>query len=87
MLASHSCEAKLVFGDHIVLSREGSQQGDPLSAVEFYDAIHPTLHSCDARTKIGYMDDIKLEGQVRIVAADVQTIIDAHSITGLRLNP
>ena len=33
------------------------------------------------------MDDVKLEGQVQIVAADVQTIIDAHSKAGLRLNP
>ena len=29
VLASHSCEAKLMFGEHIVLSRESSQQGDP----------------------------------------------------------
>ena len=87
VLAFHSCEAKLVFGEHIVLSREGSQQGDPLSAVEFCDSIHPTLLSCNTRTKLGYMDDVKLEGQVQIVTADVQTIIDAHSKTGLRLNP
>ena len=33
------------------------------------------------------MDDVELEGQVQIVAADVQTIIDAHSKKGLRLNP
>ena len=78
VLPSHSCEAKLVFVEHIVLSHEGSQQGDPLSAVEFCDAIDPTLLSCDARTKLGYMDDVKLEGQVQIVAADVQTIIVAY---------
>ena len=56
--ASHSCEAKLVFGEHIVLLREGSQQGEPLSAVEYCDPIHPTLLSCDARTKLGYMNDV-----------------------------
>ena len=87
VLASHSCEAKLMFGEHIVLSREGSQQGDPLSAVEFCDAVHPTLQRCEARTKLGYMDDVKLEGKVQVVASEVQAIIDAYPETGLRLNP
>ena len=79
---------KLMFGKHIVQSREGFQQGEtPLSAVEFCDAIHPTLQKCEATTKLGYMDDVKLEGQVQIVASDVQAVIDAYSETGLRLNP
>ena len=87
VFASHSCEANLLFGEHIVLSREGSQQGDPLSEVAFCDAIHPTLLSCNTRTKLAYMNDVKLECQVRIVAADAQKIINAYSKTGLRLNP
>ena len=87
VLASHLCEAKLMFGEHIVLSREGSQQRDPLSAVEFCDAIHPTLKKWEASTKLEYMNDVKLEGQVQVVASDVQAIIDAYSETGLRLNP
>ena len=33
------------------------------------------------------MDDVKLEGQVEVVASDVQAIIDAHSEIGLGLNP
>ena len=87
VLASHSCEEKLIFGEHSVLSREGSQQGDPLSAVEFCGAIHLTIQKCEARTKLEYMDDVKFEGQVQVVASVVQAIIDAYSETGLRLNP
>ena len=30
--AKYSCEPKLVYGNHIILSREGNQQGDPLSS-------------------------------------------------------
>ena len=71
-LASHSCDAKLMFGAHIVLSRDDSQQGDPLSTVEFCDAIHTTLQNCEARTKLGYMVDVNLEGQVQVVASDVE---------------
>ena len=76
-----------MFAEHIVLSRDGSQQGDPMSVVEFCDAIHPTLQKCEARTKLGYMDAVKLEAQVQVVASDVHAIIDAYSETGLRLNP
>ena len=57
------------------------------SAVEFRDAIHPSLQKCEARTKHRYMDDVKLEGQVQVVASDVQAIIDAYSEIGLGLNP
>ena len=84
VLASHSFETELVFVEHIVPSREGSQQGEPLSAVEICDAIHPTLHKCEARTKLEYMDNAKL---VQVVASDVQAILDTYSETGLRLNP
>ena len=87
VLASHSCEAKLMFGEHSVLSHEGSQQGDPLSALEFCDAIHPTLQKCEAGTKLGYIDDVKLKRQFQVVASDVKAIIDAYSETALRLNP
>ena len=52
-----------------------------MGAVEFCDAIHPTVQKCEARTKPGYMDDVKLEGKV--MASDVQAIIDAYSQTGL----
>ena len=82
-LASHPCEAKLMFGEHFVLSCDGFQKGDPLSAVEFCDAIHLTIQKCEARTKLGYMDEFKLEGQVQVVTSDVQAIIDTYSETGL----
>ena len=43
VLASHSCESKLAFGPYTILSREGSQEEDPLSAVDYCDTAQPTL--------------------------------------------
>ena len=40
----------LTYGDDIVISAEGSQQGDPLSGLEFSEAIQPTLLEHEART-------------------------------------
>ena len=35
VLASHSCESKLAFEPYNIVSREGFQQGGPLSAVKY----------------------------------------------------
>ena len=67
-----------MFEEHIVLSREGSQQGDPPSTVELCDAIHHNLQKCEAKTKLGYMDNVKLEGQFQVVASDVQAYDSLH---------
>ena len=66
VLASHSCESKLAFGPYTILSREGSQQGDPLSALEYCDAAQPTLFQAKSQTKLGYIDDLKLKGKCRL---------------------
>ena len=65
---------------------EGSQQGDPLSGLEFFETVHPTLSEGSSRTKLGFVDDFNLEGKVSNVAKDVQRIIDAQVTTGLVLN-
>jgi len=85
--AKYSCEPKLVYGNHIILSREGNQQGDPLSSLEFCDALQPTLSSLKSDIRLGFMDDVTLHGKVDVVAADVETINAASGVTGLVLNP
>ena len=49
-LASHSCESKLAFGHYTILSREGSQQEDPLGVVEYRDAEQPTILKSKSET-------------------------------------
>ena len=70
----------------MIISAEGSQQGDPLSRLEHFDDAQPTLLSTSSRTKLGFVDDTNLEGKISQVANDVQLIIDSHQYTGLRLN-
>ena len=87
VLASHSCESKLAFGPYTILSWEGSQQGDPLSALEYCDAAQPTLLKSKSQTKLGYMDDLKLKGKIHVIASDIDMIVADAARTGLQLNP
>ena len=70
----------------MLISAEGSQQGHPLSGLEFCESVHPTLLEMEVRTTIGFVDDINLEGELSSVAKDVQAIIDSNPMTGLVLN-
>ena len=76
ILSTHSCEFKLTFGPYIILSREGSQQGDPLSGLEFFDTVHPIIAESQSKLKLGYMDDFKLGARIQVVASDIERIID-----------
>jgi len=84
--AAYSCEPILVYGDHLLRSMEGAQQGDPLGSLEFCEAIHPLLVSLRSSVKIGFMDDVTLVGDISTVEADVNTILDHSAETGLQLN-
>ena len=71
---------------NVIISAEGSQQGDPHSDLQFCESIHPTLIEREAQTTLRFVDDIDLEGMVSRVARDVQTIVDSRPQTGLLLN-
>ena len=78
---SLDCYPQLIFVENIIISAEGSQQGDPLSGLQFCESIQPTLTEREAQTTLGFVDDINLEGEVSRVARDVQTIVDSRPQT------
>lgn len=59
-LATYSCGPSLVFGDKLIPSREGSQQGYPLSALVFCDSIQPIINQLDSDLEVGFMDDLSV---------------------------
>ena len=68
----------LTYGDNIIGSVEGSQQGDQLSGLEILcESIQSTLLERETLTAMRFVD----------VARDVQKIVDLHLLTGLILNP
>ena len=69
--ASCSSNPILTVVSQVIHSKEGFQQGDPLSFLGFCDAIHPTLTNLNSDLQIGLMDDFSLSGEVSVVAEDV----------------
>jgi hypothetical protein len=47
----------LSFGDKIILSETGVQQGDPLGPVLFCLALHPVMKSLKSEFNVWYLDD------------------------------
>ena len=85
-LATYECDPTLVYGSHTIPSREGSQQGDPLSSLEFYESIQPILNELDSDLEIGFIDDLSMLSDLFTLAKDVETIVKAETSTKLMLN-
>jgi len=58
--SSYCAPTMLRFGNSIVLSSEGTQQGDPLGALLFCLAVQPLLDSLKSDLVFGNLDDLTL---------------------------
>ena len=83
---SYNQSSILWFGDRIIHSQEGPQQGDPLGPLLFCIALHPLLSSLKSSLNIGYMDDVTLGGHEDVVEKDVAFLSESGASIGLHLN-
>ena len=85
-LATYECDPTLVYDSLTILSREGPQQGDPLSSLEIFESIQPILNELDSDLEIGFIDDLSMSSDLLTLAKKVETIVNAETYTGLKLN-
>jgi len=62
----------LQFGRFVIQSQEGSQQGDPLGPLLFCLPLQPILTQLSSPLTFGYLDDLTLGGESRVVEARAQ---------------
>ncbi len=84
--AAYSNTTILAFNNRVILSQEGTQQGDPLGALLFCATLQPILTCQQCELIFGYMDDVSLGGPENLVAANVKDIEQSCANIGLELN-
>ncbi len=84
--SSYSAPSSLFWGESVISSQEGFQQGDPLGPLLFCLALHRHCMQLCSSLSVMYMDDVSIGGTLEDVQNDLQVIKDAE-ILGLSLNP
>ena len=82
----YSSSSTLFFGDILIQSASGVQQGDPLGPALFSLSIHSLASSLLSKVNIWYLDDGTIGGSTEEVVRDFNTILQSSSSLGLELN-
>ena len=75
------------YGDSVIKSCEGTQQGDPDSPALFSDSIQDLIDSLESKTNLWYLVDGKLSDDCRTVLKDLKKIVEAERTLGLKIKP
>ena len=87
---SHSAYSQpsfLFYGDSVIKSCEGTQQGDPESPALFSDSIQDLIDSLESKINLWYLDDGNLSDDYRTVLKDLKKIVEAERTLGLKIKP
>jgi hypothetical protein len=78
--------SQLFYGQHIISSQRGAQQGDPLGTLIFCLLIHPMAKSLTSELNLWYIDDATLGGDPEDVMKDLDNIVSLSADLGMSLN-
>ena len=87
VLQAYGAPSHLLFGDFLISSEVGLQQGDPLAPALFCLAIQPMIESLSSTLNAHYLDDGTLGDKADVVADDIAQIKQRSAEIGLKLNP
>ena len=85
-MASYGSQSTLLFGNYVITSSCGVQQGDPLGPLLFALAVKHISHSAVCRFTVWYLDDATIGGTTESVITEINRIKNAASLGGLELN-
>lgn len=79
-------ETNLFYGEHVIKSSEGMQQGDPIGPLGFSLAVNKLISNLKSEVNCWYLDDGCLIGTIEQINEDLRTILDHQISLGLILN-
>ena len=82
----YSSNTNLFYGDHVIASAEGMQQGDPLGPLGFSLAINGLITKLKSDLNCWYLDDGCLLGSFQDVQDDFNAILRNQDSFGLAIN-
>ena len=84
--AAYSAPSHLLFGDYIISSQCGVQQGDPLGPLLFSLAVSLISHSSLCQFSVWFLNDSTVGGNSNVVSAKINRVREAASLIDLELN-
>ena len=85
--SAYSQPSSLFYGDSVIKSCEGSQQGDPESPTLFSDSIQDMIDSLESKTNLWYLVDGNLSDDHRTVLKDLKKVLKLKERWDSKLNP
>ena len=86
VLSAYGAPSCLLFGQEIIQSAEGVQQGDPLGPLLFCLTIHNMVEQLRSQLNVFYLDDGNLGGSLEEVLHDLRSVERIAGELGLQLN-
>ena len=83
--SAYSESSHLFFGEKVIQSQEGCQQGDPEGPALFSDTIQDLVNQMVSQYNVWYLDDGNLSDDYRTVLEDLKRIIASADEYGLSL--
>ena len=84
--SAYSPPSFLFYGDSVIKSCEGTQQGDPESPALFSDSIQDLIDSLQSKINLWYTNG-NLSDDYRTVLKDLKEIVEAERTLGLKIKP
>ena len=85
--SAYSQSSFLFYGDSVIKSCEGTQQGGFESPVLFSDSIQDLIASLESKMNLWYIEDGNLSDDYRTVLRDHKKIVEAEKTLGLKIKP
>ena len=86
MWQMYSTSTNLFYGENVIASNEGMQQGDPMGPLGFSLAINTLVTKLKTGLNCWYLDDGCLLGDLQEIETDFNTILESQNDFGLTVN-